>query len=126
MALAVQAGPFKAQRRSFSRRHDLYERQYQGTEQMDQSQVMEQYAGQSEQASLNHDPEALLSVINSVLGTPNINDTNAGTWAQQSLGMINPNMDDGSLKQVPWFNNGDFPLNPTPNVNSEQVDGETA
>lgn len=126
MALAVQAGRFNLQRRSYSRRHGLYERQYQSTEQKNQSQVMDQYADQSKQASLNHDPEALLSVINSVLGTPNINDTNAGTWAQESLGMLNPNMDDGSLKQVPWFNNRDFPLNPTPNVNSENVNGETA
>ena len=117
MALTVQAGRFNLQRRSYSRRHDLYERQYQSTEQKNQSQVMDQYADQSKQASLNHDSEALLSVINSVLGTPNINDTNAGTWAQESLGMLNPNMDDGSLKQVPWFNNRDFPLNPTPNVN---------
>lgn len=110
------------------RRHlekkQFYKRQYanDGDVQGNQNK-MNDYAQRAYAASKNHDTNGLLSVINDVLNTPNLNMPNQNTWAKESLGQVDSGSGDAS-QQVSWYNG--FPVNPTPNVDATQNDGQMA
>ena len=110
------------------RRHlekkEFYKRQYAYDGDVKGNQnIMSEYAERAFEASKNHDTNALRSVINDVLNTPNLNQPTEGTWAKASLGQIDTQYG-GDVPQVGWYNG--FPTNPTPNVDPAQVNGDLA
>lgn len=118
-----QANDHAMLRRHLEKR-EFYKRQYanDGDVQGNQNK-MNEYAQRAYDASKNHDTNGLLSVINDVLNTPNLNTPTENTWGKASLGQVNSDSGDGS-QQVSWYNG--FPTNPTPNVDAGQAGGEVA
>ncbi|WFD22064.1 hypothetical protein MEQU1_000726 [Malassezia equina] len=93
-----------------------YRRQYQSPD------VMYQIQNASNAAM---DTASIEAVTQQVLSTWNLNAPNQPSWATQQKGLLVywDDQDSGDNAQVPWFNGGNFPLNPTASVNADQHSG---